>query len=137
VNGGAWWLTIAMGVLTLLGGGGGLYALLTLGATRRKILAEATSIKAGADETVADAAKVLIGGAADLVEPLKRELREVRVELAAVRREADMLERKAGHLDRTLTRLAAMIHDPYMSMDRLRAMVPEGSGGNGASRGAG
>jgi len=96
---------------TVLGGGGGLYALLTVRAARRRIVAQA-------DETVAGAARVLIGGAADLVEPLKRELGEVRADLRQVRRDADAL-------DRQLRRLIAMIHDPYMTIDRLRVMVGE------------
>jgi predicted ATP-grasp superfamily ATP-dependent carboligase len=112
------WLTILIpAVFAALGGGGGLYAFLTIGSTKRKVNAETVQIKATADETIADTVKVLIGGAADLVEPLKRELAEARLDIARLRQETNAIELR-------FRRLIVMIHQPAMTLPRLREMVP-------------
>jgi hypothetical protein len=118
------WLAALMAVVGALGGGAGVYTLLTIGPAKRKIAAEATHIKASADETLADAVKVLVGGAADLVGPLKRELGEARAELSQTRGEVAKLQRDCTQLEYRVARLIDMIHDPYMDLDRLRVMVP-------------
>jgi predicted ATP-grasp superfamily ATP-dependent carboligase len=112
-----WVAIVVPGVLAALGGGGGLYAFLTIGSTKRKVNAETIQIKATADETIADTVKVLIGGAADLVEPLKRELAEARLDIARLRQETNAIELR-------FRRLIMMIHQPAMTMPRLREMVP-------------
>lgn len=128
-------LTVLSTVGGLFGAGGGGYMLLTLRATRRKVEAEAEKISAGADQAIADTVKVLIGGAADLVEPLKRQLRETnaelhehQVEFAAVRREhrVEMAELNRGfrQLDAFMHKVLSYIHTPDMEMDRLRILVP-------------
>lgn len=104
-------------VPAVLGGGGGIYAFLTIGSTRRKVNAETVQIKASADETIADTVKVLIGGAADLVEPLKRELAEARLDISRLRQETSVIEIR-------FRRLIMMIHQPAMTLPRLREMVP-------------
>jgi predicted ATP-grasp superfamily ATP-dependent carboligase len=112
-----WVAILVPGVLAALGGGGGLYAFLTIGSTKRKVNAETIQIKATADETIADTVKVLIGGAADLVEPLKRELAEARLDIARLRQETNAIELR-------FRRLIVMIHQPAMTLPRLREMVP-------------
>ena len=54
----------------------------------------------------------------------RNEARETRREMAAVRREAEALAVK-------LHGLVMAIHDPGMTLPRLRAMVPIGNGRNG------
>jgi hypothetical protein len=128
------WLAVALAVLTLLGTGGGLVALLTVRVTRQQIVAKSAQIQANADETVAGAVKVLIGGASDLVEPLKRELADARVELRQARAEVAQVRRGCELLEQRLARMVDMIHDPYMTLDRLRAtltVVPEPGNGYG------
>jgi len=126
------WVTVVVALLGLLGTGGGIAALLTVRATRRKILAQASQIQADADESVAGAVKVLIGGAADLVAPLKRELAATRLDLVKTHTSLSLVERRAAALERQMERLAHMIHDPYMTLERLRVMVPD-PGTNGAA----
>lgn len=125
-------LVALVGVLGgLFGVGGGGYMLLTLRQSRRKIEAEAEKISAGADRAVADTVKILIGGAADLVEPLKRQLREVNTELELNNRqirdanvEMSRLRREFGELDSFVHRVLSYIHTPDMEMGRLRILVP-------------
>lgn len=112
------WLAAALALVSVLGGGGGLVALLTVRGQKHTIEATASEIEARADETMAGAVKVLLGSAAGQAKALDAELRECRAELLTVRRQADMLERK-------MARLIAMIHDPYMTLDRLRVTVPD------------
>jgi uncharacterized protein Yka (UPF0111/DUF47 family) len=118
------WLTVVFGAAGTLGGvGGGLVALLQVRATRRRIIAESQQLTAKADETVASTVKVLLGGAADLVQPLQRQLDatekrcdELDRKLRSARSEADKLAVK-------LHRLVMAIHDPTVTVDRLRTMV--------------
>lgn len=112
-----WLAILSAGIPAVLGGGGGLYAFLTIGSTKRKVNAETVHIKATADETIADTVKVLIGGAADLVEPLKRELAEARADIGRLRQETAAIEIR-------FRRLIVMIHQPAMTLLRLREMVP-------------
>ena len=104
-------------VSAAVGGGGGVYAFLTVGSTKRKVNAEAIHIKATADETLADTVKVLIGSAADLVEPLKRELGEARLDLGRLRGDVTVMEVR-------VRRIVGMIHQPNMTLPRLRQLVP-------------
>lgn len=112
---------VVVAVLGAIGGVGGIVALLTVRATRAKIMADTGS-------TVATSVRVLLGGAEELVEGLKRELNEARAlasesraDLASVRRECYVLERR-------VRRLVEMIHEPDMDLDQLRAMFPRQNG---------
>ena len=119
------WVTVVIAVLGMLGGGGGLVALAMVREQRRKIGAETEQLLAQADDTVAGTVKVLLGSATSQAKALDTELRECRAELNTVHRKADGLERQVDVLDRKMVRLIAMIHDPYMTMERLRVMVPD------------
>lgn len=107
----AGWLQVLLGALTLVGTGGGLYALLTVPQQRRKINADASRI-------VADTVEDLLGSARDQIGFLKSELVETRATVVRLTRSTDTLERRIHHL-------MDMIHDPYMTIDRLRVMVPQ------------
>ena len=117
------WLTVALAGLTALGGGSGLWAALTVGATRRKITAEA-------DEANAGAVRTIIGGATDSVKLLRQLLddAEVRVErvnaeLRLARAQVDELSREAEHAFGEVRRLRMAILEPGTTLEQLRAMV--------------
>jgi chromosome segregation ATPase len=123
------WLTVVLTVVTGLGGGAGLVALLTVRAQRR-------SINAQADQTLASTVRTLGDAAAELVEPLRRRVDSTERKLVAAEKRCDELDRKlrgarreADELAISLGRLIAAIHDPVAAADpaaaleRLRAMT--------------
>jgi hypothetical protein len=134
------WATALFGLLGSAGFLAGLVSLLTLRATRRRIVAESTQFHAKADETVASAARVFIGGAVDLVAPLRRQLGEAEKAATAATVRANLINRKLEHtegrvtrLESKLDRLRSWIHDPYMTIEQLRARVPAPTGTNGTA----
>jgi hypothetical protein len=102
--------TIATSVLGGIGGLSGVGALATALFKRR-------TVKADAAETVTDTAL-------ELMAELKADAKATRTELATVRAEAESLASR-------LRTLIAAIHDPVMTLERLRGMVPMG-GVNGS-----
>ncbi len=69
------WLTILISLIVALGGGGGMYQLLTVRATKR-------SVSAGTDKMKIDAVDVLSDTALSLVMPLKEEVARLREQVA-------------------------------------------------------
>lgn len=116
----AGWLQVVLAVLGLLGAGGGLYALLTVPQQRRKIDADASRI---ISNTVED----LLGSARDQITFLKTELTETRQTVVRLHKASNTLEQR-------INGLIHMIHDPYMTIDRLRAMVPLGTSNDGGQQ---
>lgn len=101
-------------------GGGGTAAIVTA-LTRRRL-------------TRVEAADALADSAIQLLETVKRDSREdltaMRAEIAESRREAAELRlnlrnasREAEQLASYLSRITYAIHDPNMTMDRLRALI--------------
>ncbi len=117
-------LTALLAALGTLGSLGGLGSLLTVRATRRRIVAESQQIKASADESIAGTVKVLLGGAADLVQPLQRQLDQAEARADRLDTRLAQARRDAEELSVRLHRLVAAIRDPYITLDRLRAIVP-------------
>lgn len=54
----------------------------------------------------------------------RRDLAEARREMADARRLASGMRRDMQSLADRLHRLAELVHDPYMTLDRLREMIP-------------
>lgn len=73
-------VTLLVALIGLAGGGGGIWAALTIGTAKRKMLAEAKATEAG---TVT----VLTKAAVDLVEPLQERIRELEGESRELRKE--------------------------------------------------
>ena len=137
------WLTVALAVIAAVGGGSGLYAILTVGATRKKIGAEA-------DEAVAGSVRTIIGGATDSVKLLREtvadagravteaeqrvervnaDLRVARSQVEEYGRRVDQLTREAERAYGELRRLRMAILDPGATLERLREMAdPPGNG---------
>jgi chromosome segregation ATPase len=118
-----------MAVITVLGGGGGIVALVTVGATRRKLIAQS-------DETVAGAVKVLMGGATDLVEPLRKALDsaegradKVNSQLREARTELDGLRLQVEAMAGQLRRLQRAILAPDATLEHLRSLIVDPTNG--------
>jgi hypothetical protein len=114
----AGWLQVVIGVFTLVGAGGGLYALLTVPQQKRKIDADTTRV-------VADTVEDLLGSARDQIGWLKGELTYTQTAMVQLHRNANNLQQKIDTLQGKLDHLVGMIHDPYMTLDRLRVIVPQ------------
>lgn len=121
-------LQILLGIIAAAGTGGGLYSLLTLRQQKAQL-------EANADEAMAGAVKVILGAGVDLVQPLRAELAQAQLETTRLRQETLEMRSMTMQLESRLLRLVSMIHDPYMTLDRLRATVPMDPGGtNGNAR---
>lgn len=107
------WTPIILGLLALLGGGGGLYSALTVGATRRKMVAEAAQVQANTT--------TLLGGfAVDvLLKPLRERIAELEQEVDELRRRV----RDSYRREEELERLRAQIADLEQEIARLRETV--------------
>lgn len=80
----------------------------------------AQALKADADSARQDAAES------------RREAAEARRDANEARREATEARREAAEANREMRRLIRLIHDPYVTLDRLRALVPQpGANGTG------
>lgn len=117
--------------------GGGFVAIVNAVARRRTVKADAT-------EKLTDSAlKMLQVAGADANEAYK-EASEARQEAAEARRETGHARREVAQLSAEVDALAAKmhrllgwIHDPYMSIDRLRVLAPmppmQSTNGTGAT----
>jgi hypothetical protein len=93
------WTPIILAILALAGGGGGLYSALTVGATRRKMVAEAAQVQA-------NTTTVLGGFAVDvLLKPLRERIQELEEEVEGLRQRV----RQAYEAQEEIERLRALI----------------------------
>ena len=123
-------LIAVVGAVATLGAGAGVWSLFTVGATKRKLLAEAES-------STASTAAALNRSALELMEPfrqrvheLEAEARQARQETAAARQEAAEAKEEIADLRATVADLTALMRawraailDPSADVDRLRVMV--------------
>ncbi|WP_174526336.1 hypothetical protein [Micromonospora maritima] len=111
------WTSILVTVVGVLGGGGGLAALIGLLLQRRKFRA--------------DAADVLTDTALTLLEPLKLRVRELETEVRTTKDNLGELSDSVAGLTATLRRWRAAILHPDAKVEQLRKMVttePVGAG---------
>lgn len=127
------WLTALLSVFAAIGGAGGLVSLAQIGPTKRRILAQAQQTAAKADETVAGTVRTLVGGAADLVQPLQRALDAAELRADRINLQLREAWTEVDGLRREVQRIRTAIHEPAMTLDRLRAMVPVDVQDNGRS----
>lgn len=88
-------VTIAVQLLITAAGGGILVKLLTLRQDRRRIVGDATKAEA-------NAATTLTGGALELVESVRQDVRDARTELRATKAESETLRGECGQLRQQL-----------------------------------
>lgn len=107
------WTPIILALLALLGGGGGIYSELTVGATRRKMVAEASQVQANTT--------TLLGGfAVDvLLKPLRERIQELEEEVEELRRRV----REAYEAQEEIERLRALIRRYEDEIRTLKATV--------------
>lgn len=117
-------------VLLGIGGGGGLFLLLTYGPQRRKINAGASSDEASAASVLSGAALDMVREAREEAAGAKAEAVEARKETAAVRRELgaahDEIQDLKRHVDRLVRLIQAAGIDLPASLDPRRGGRLEG-----------
>lgn len=114
------WQPVILAVLALLstvGAGGGLVALLNLKATKRNLLAAAEAAQA-------NTTTVLTKSALDLLTPLREEAAEARTEVKKLRTEV-------RELTALLHRWRAAILSPTVTREQLHALVATDHNGTG------
>lgn len=116
------WLTAALGLASILMGGGGL-AVLVNGVTGRK------ARKAEVADRLSDSSLKWVQEFQEEAQRARLEASEARREMAEVRRELAGVRREAETLAQDLRNLHGAIMSPTATLDRLRAMV--GGGLNG------
>lgn len=114
------WASILVTVVGVVGGGGGLAALIGLLLQRRKFKA--------------DAADVLTDTALTLLEPLKVRVRELEAEVRTTKDNIGELSDTVAGLTATLRRWRAAILHPNAEVERLRQMVTTEPVGAGARK---
>jgi chromosome segregation ATPase len=121
VNG---WLTAAVTAASALLGGAGFAALINAFTGRRTRRVEVA-------DRLSDSSLKWVQEFQEETQTSRRETAEARRETAEARREIEALRREvadvrheAEGLATKLHKLTTAIHDPYMSLDRLRVMVP-------------
>lgn len=136
-------LTIVTSVAGAALSGGGMAAIVSAFAKRRVTKAEATekltdsaldlfnAAKAQAEET-RTAAKADINEARKEAAEARREAADARREATEAHRQMQAIKDEAEALAGFLRRLVSAIHDPYVTLERLRAMTGE-PGTNGAA----
>lgn len=97
--------------------GGGFVAMVQAVAGRRRVRADATKV-------VTDSALELLSAARGDANEAYREAAEARREAASARREVASLTSEIDALATKVHRIVAWIHDPQMSMESLRMLVP-------------
>ena len=112
------WTPIILALLALLGGGGGIYSALTVGATRRKMVAEAAQVQA-------NTTTVLGGFAVDvLLKPLRERITELEAEVEELRqrvREAYAAQEEIDRLRRKIRRYEDEIAELKLTVAALNA----------------
>lgn len=110
------WVSVVLAVLALLGGGGGVYSMATVGATKRKMLADTEATKAG---TVA----VLGKAAVELLEPLRTRVRELETDVDQLRQRVRRLNEDLDTRDQRIGVLEATSSQYQSEIVRLQAEV--------------
>lgn len=93
------WLPIILALIGIVGGGGGIYSALTVGATRRKMIAESEGI-------TANTMTVLGRSAVELLEPLRLRVKELEAEVESLRSRVRDLTAELSERDATILRLS-------------------------------
>lgn len=129
-------LPIILAVITLAGGGGGVWSLLTVGKQKRQLVAQANQLEAQGREQIANTVKTLGAAAADMVEPLQRTLAlaearadTLNAQLQQARAEVGQLRTETERAYEDLRRIRLAVMDPNATIAGLRALVE--SLGNG------
>lgn len=129
-------LPIILAVITLAGGGGGVWSLLTVGKQKRQLVAQANQLEAQGREQIANTVKTLGAAAADMVEPLQRTLAlaearadTLNAQLQQARAEVGQLRTETERAYEDLRRIRLAVMDPNATVAGLRALVE--SLGNG------
>jgi hypothetical protein len=115
-------------VITSVGGAvGGLAGLAALvGAlTRRRV------VKADAAETVTDTALELMTALKSDAKAAREDSAAARLDAQETHRQMSVVRQECEALAGKMRRLVAAIHEPLMTIEQLRAMVPLGLGSNG------
>lgn len=111
----------------VIGGGGasGVVASLLLPLFRRPVVrAEATGLLTDAATGLVNELQEEVARARAEAQSARAEAREAGQEAAAARRTVRELSSEMDELTDKLRRLIGWIHDPYMTLDRLRLMAP-------------
>lgn len=123
--------TTVVSLVSTAMGGGGLVAIVNALRKRRVDRADVTTKLADAWTRTVDQLQEQLSEAKQEVAETRREAAEARREAAEARREAngarqesERARREGTELADELARLRHLIHDPYMDLGRLRAMVP-------------
>lgn len=120
------WITLVSVAI----GSGGLFSLvwaIVLPLIRRP------AIKAEATERLTDAAMAQVDQLQERVNEAEKAAKEAREEAEATRQQVRAIRRECADLAERMAQLARWIHQPEMSLERLRAMVPLAPGANGTT----
>lgn len=119
-----------LGLVGAVGGGTGLYSLLTVGVQKRQLAAQA-------GDTLANTVSKLGEAAASMVEPLQRSLilaesraDTLNAQLQGAKGEVTQLRTEAERAYEDLRRIRQAILEPTATIDGLRALVRRGPIGN-------
>lgn len=117
-----------IGAVAVVGGGAGVWSLLTLGATKRKLVAEAESLNAATVSSLSKSALELMEPLRARVHELEAEAREARKEASEAREEISTLRTTVADLTAVLRAWRTAIIDPNANVEALRAMVATENG---------
>lgn len=110
-------LTAAVSIAGAILASGGTVSLIQAITHRRTDRADATA-------RLTDAAMLQVDQLQERVQEAEQAARDARQESDDARRQMAAVRREASELVDRLSSLARWIHDPYMTLDRLRVMVP-------------
>lgn len=114
-----------LGLVATVGAGTGVWSLLTAGATKRKLLAEADSITASTAAALSQSAREMLVPLRERVRELEHEASEARREAAAARQEISDLRTSVADLTSVLRSWRTAVLDPSARLDQLRVMVTQ------------
>jgi len=116
------WIAV-IGAVATLGAGAGFWSVLTLGATKRKLIAEAKLSEANTAALLSQSAREWIERLEQRVQAAEAEADGLRRAAHAARGEVDELRQAVADLTAVLRRWRQAVLDPRMSRDELREMV--------------
>ena len=126
------WATIVISIVSAIFASGGTAALVTAVSRRKVTSAEA----AGAlTDSAIELLNVAKADARQSVSEARNEAAEAKREAIEARRQMRIVRQEAEIVVNYLRRVVTMIHDPGMTMDRLRVLVGEDSMPNGNAQG--
>jgi uncharacterized protein (DUF3084 family) len=121
------WPIIITSLVAFLGASGGLWSAMTIGTSRRKLAAETASIHTSAALELVAAIRADAEAARREAVETRKEAIEARREAVETRREAveartylGKIREEAEELSGALAKLVGLIHEPKMTMERLR-----------------